>query len=171
MTEKETTGKETRTERKGRKLFSDSKPFLQTKFRESGQNSSLVDRVERRRRSQIPKQVVGLRIKFTPMSVNGRSLCRAEIDFTQENDPNFAGANVWVKGYMTENSLNEPDETGTVAREETLPFELKVRITRSPCTTMFEATSEDVVIGVEAVNKEGVGAGIEHMPIIETTLI
>ena len=154
-----------------RKLFTDSKKFLSNRFADKNLADSIVNRVNKQRRNRIPEPLADLRVTVEPASINGRTYARTSIDFIQNNDPNFAGARVWVKGYGTDNVLGDEDPDATTNREESLAYELKALITRSPSTVLFEASSEEIVIGVEAVNLEGVGSGLDSMPTIQITLI
>ena len=95
--------------------------------------------------------------------------------FQQDNDPNFYGAYVWIKGYQTENTLADYDEnnpnTNETGAEETIPFQKLQTITRSPSTVYVEKTEEKVILGVEAFNKDGIGSGITTMPVQTIELV
>jgi|SRR6185295_11409199 len=125
-----------------------------------------VDDLNKRR--QVPNDLEGLDVLISPVSVNGRTMCRLTTTFQQDNDANFAGAVVWIKGYMTDNALADYDENNPLPNEAgadgTLPFQKLATITRSPSIIYLECTSEKVIIGVEAINNDGIGSGIGKMP-------
>lgn len=102
------------------------------------------------------------------VDINGRPLIRLLITFESDGDPHFAGANIWQKGYGTGNVLADPD--ATLGKEETLPYQLLTKAEGSPVTLLLEATAEEIVIGVEAINSKGVGSGLENMLTQSVTL-
>lgn len=130
---------------------------------------------QQRKREELPKDLQGFEVLVEPVSINGRTLCKVTSTFQQDNDPGFAGANLWIKGYMTNNALADYDENNPGVNEtgveETIPFQKLATVTRSPHSIYLEATSEKVIMGVEAINKEGIGSGLETMPVQTFELI
>lgn len=125
--------------------------------------------VEQKRRVKIPKQVQNVEVLVELVTVAGRAMTRLVTTFQQDNDPNFFGAYLWLKGYQTDNALADYDENAnndpnTLGATDTIPFQRQATLTRSPSTIYLENTAETIIVGVEAFNQEGIGAGIFDMP-------
>lgn len=148
----------------------------------------IVDRTikldDLRKRKQVPNAVEELEVLIEAVVVNGRNMSRVVTTFQQDNDPNFAGAYVWIKGYRTDNALadydeNKPEndkddnapEVNQTGADATLPYERLATISRSPYTTYLENTAEKIIIGVEAYNQDGIGSGLDKMPIQTVELL
>lgn len=119
--------------------------------------SEALRRVDISRSRKIPAAVSNIDVDIERAVFAGRSFARLHISFTQPNDPNFAGARIWIKGYGTGNVLGDPDVT--LAQAETLPFNVHATVSKSPATILLENTQEEIIVGVESFNSELVGAG------------
>lgn len=114
---------------------------------------------ELKARQQLPVPVVLESIELTSLSLAGLNFLSVQIWFSDESDPIFAGARIWLKGYGTNNLLGTDTDS-----EEVLPFQLMTVVDRSPATLLLFPTDEEVVLGVESVNIDGQGSGIDKMP-------
>lgn len=74
---------------------------------------------------------------------------------------------VLIKGYQTLNELG----TGGMRMAENLPFALVAEVDRSPFTFRLEATTEEVIIGVQTVNDDGILCIDDEIKITSVTLI
>jgi hypothetical protein len=128
----------------------------------------IISRVDRQKANRRPKTLTDLTIRQNLLTINGRNYVQLDIDFVQNNDPNFFAARVWIKGYLTGNSLAETDTT--IGIEETLPYTLLSQIQKAPSSITVEKSDEEVIVGVEAINEEGIGSGLASMPTITITL-
>lgn len=142
-------------------------------FYDSPVDSKILDEIRRKnlieRTQKLPKQLENLTVLAEDVTINSRGYNRITVSFTEVSDPNFAGANVWLKGYGTGNLLGTPG--ASVARQETLPYVLWGKVERSPFTAILEKSAEEVIIGVEAYNEDGISVGIKGMPTIAITLL
>jgi hypothetical protein len=126
-------------------------------------------KVAKRKLLTIPKQLTNLKVTVESTSLNGRTFSRQNVTFIQDSDPNFDHVKLYVKGYATDNVLGD---TGTdIGKTETLPFVEVANALKSPVTFVLEATTEQVVIGVQAINSDGVGTDIKEMPTFAVDLI
>lgn len=150
------------------KFPTDAKDFYPKKIEREENIKAVLDRIERLRKNRLPKPLRDLEITQELKTINGRNFAKVNISFWQDNDPNFRGARVWMKGYLTDNALADPDLP--LGAEETIPFELKGQIQKSPSSMVFELTNEEVIFGIEAINEAGEGSGLSSMPTQTLTL-
>lgn len=95
-------------------------------------------------------------------SVNGRTFKRFVIEYDDNSDPNVFAARLWVRGYQTGAQLTG----GSIP--ETLPWHLLKVAKSSPFYVDLEASSENVMFGVEMINKNG--HGVEDLETMEHIL-
>lgn len=147
---------------------SDTKNFYPDKIVNEDSIRRVMKRIEQSNKSKVPHPLMDLQVVPELKTINGRDFIRLSIQFIQDNDPNFHAARVWIKGYLTDNALADP--TLPLGAEETIPYESRAQIQRSPSSIVLEKTDEEVIIGVEAVNSDGVGSGLDSMPTQALTL-
>lgn len=130
----------------------------------------IIDEIAKRnnteKTSKKPQHVSNVEVTVSTYTLDARDFSRQVVQFSQPSDPNFNRVRVWMKGYQTDNEL------GTVgSSDNSLPFQLFAESETSPVVFITEATTEEVVIGVQAINEDGIGADLATMPTISTTLI
>lgn len=106
----------------------------------------------------IPKAVTGLRGAITVVTVNGRTMNRLSVRWVAASDSNYDGARVWLRGYQTDNEL------GIYGAKAAVPWVLLAEVQDSPYTTNLEATGEEVMVTVQALNKNRRGADLKTLP-------
>lgn len=121
-----------------------------------------VNRAESRRRNMRPDAFDTLEVTKQTVVVNGRDKIRLTVWFTSPSGSNLGGAFVWVKGYGTGNILGGTTEDQN--KIDTLAFQQYARVNQSPCFLDFEVSGEKVILGVEAINPDGLGSGLDTMP-------
>lgn len=117
------------------------------------QSNSIVTRVSTITRKQRPATIGAGSLTATKSSpsINGRTFKRFAISFDDAGEKNLDIIRVWVKGYLTGGALAsgvDPDN---------LPWRLMQQAKSSPVYMDLEASSENIVIGVEMVNAQGHG--------------
>jgi len=118
------------------------------------------------KQNRLPANVSDLKVTIESTSINGRAFSRQHVWFVAQE--NFDSVKVYVKGYGTGDVLGEDD---AFQKTGTLPFILVAEGTKAPITFLLEATTEQVVIGVQAVNSDGIGVDINNIPSITVELI
>lgn len=123
---------------------------------------------ETKTKSEAPKAVTELKIEASIVTINFRDYVRLTIQFIVLPNSNFDRAFIWVKGYNTDDTLGSVNPE--VGKELTIPFQRMGTAERSPTRILLDITYENIVVGIEAINKNGIGAGFDSMPTQTITL-
>lgn len=125
---------------------------------------------EQRRKAKVPAHVSNLSVAVTTQTVT-ITYSRLEVTYTITDPANTKTVRVWIKGY---NTVNELGAGSTGEALSSLPWQL---IQEVDATGVVEfslpslTAAEEIVLGLQAVNGDGVEADIRYIPQKQVTLI
>lgn len=117
-----------------------------------------VERVTQKFEAEEPSPVTSLFLNKNVLVVGGRLMIQLIVVFETASDGNFHRGRVWIKGYGTENAAAQTD-----VEIDSLAWQQFAVVNQSPAMLLLEPTEEEIVVGVEAENVNGVGSGLEFM--------
>lgn len=121
------------------------------------------------RNKKIPLQINSMAVTATSVTRNGRTYSNQEVTYILGDVENTKTVRIWMKGYNTANELASADLGEALGSQ---PWTLACEVAATGVAEFLtEATTEEVVIGVQPVNGEGVGADIRYMKQQQLTLI